>query len=244
MAFYDCLASLTGCSRQISIAFRAGEREDVMQLEVGKDMEVATLRSMIEGETNIPANRQLIYYGNKVLNDNTQTLESVGVSNQDMLQVHEYISEAQAQAARVLSSQQAGTRPRDDAETLRSSALRDPSIMQQLQQHRPELAAAVQSPQRFGEVWNGLLRRQNEAESQKERNMQHLNNGPIEQDIQKKVEEMIREHQVMDNLQDAIEFMPEGKVSVQCNVHPSRNRALTVLLQLLFASTCSMSLLR
>ena len=192
-----------------------------MNLEVGKDMEIADLKGMIEGDTSIPANRQLIYYHDKVLNDNTQTLESVGIIDQDMLDVHEFNPESRARAAQALSSQQAGRRTQDDAETLRLSALGDPSVLRQLQQHRPELAQAVQSASRFREAWNGLLRRQSEAELEKERNIQQLNNGPIDEDTQKKIEEMIREGQVFENLQDAIEYTPEGKLSVLVTCTPA-----------------------
>ena len=213
--------SLTKCRRQISVALRIGRDEEVMRLEVGKHMEVADLKGMIEGDSSIPANRQLIYHRNKVLNDNTQTLESVGITDEDILVVHEFISESQGRAAQVLSSQQAGTRARDDAETLRQSALSDPSIIQQLRLRRPELAEEVYDEQRFREVWNGLLRRQNEAERERERNIQELNNGPIDEETQKKIEEMIREGQVMENLEDAFQFTPESKPLVLCNVHPT-----------------------
>ena len=244
MAFYDCLASLTDCRRQLSIALRIGRREETMHLEVGKDMEIANLKGMIEGDTSIPVDRQLIYYHNKVLNDNTQTLESVGLADQDVLEVYEFTTESQVRAAQALSSQQTGTATPDDAETLRLSAHRDPSVMQQLRQHRPELAEVVPDQRRFREVWNGLMQRQREARLEEEQNIQRLNDGPIDTESQKTIEEMIRERQVMDNLQDAIEFMPESKPSVLCNVHPSRHRPLTLPMQSSLESTCSMSLLR
>ena len=180
-------------------------------------MNIGDLKAVIQEDVHIPANRQLVYYHQTLLEDPAQTLEGIGINDQDVLQVHEIVSVPQGQAARAVSSQQGGQgggRTRDDAETLRLAALNDPSIMEQMRRFRPELARVIQDQQHFREVWNEVVRRQSEAETEVQRNIARLNNDPTNVETQRKIEAMIQEEAVEENLQYALEWMPEGETSV------------------------------
>ncbi|KAI9714659.1 MAG: hypothetical protein M1812_006324 [Candelaria pacifica] len=101
-----------------------------------------------------------------------------------------------------------------DPEMMRLQILGDPRMRQEIQNQNPELANVVENPERFREVWNSLQRQQAEADLNRQREFARLNEDPFNLENQTKIEEMIRQEAVMENLQNALEHNPEafGKV--------------------------------
>lgn len=97
---------------------------------------------------------------------------------------------------------------------MRLQILGDPRMRQEIQNQNPELASVVESPERFREVWNSLQRQQAEADVNRQREIARLNEDPFNLEAQTRIEEMIRQEAVMENLQNALEHNPEafGKV--------------------------------
>ncbi|KAG6897184.1 hypothetical protein C0992_003573 [Termitomyces sp. T32_za158] len=94
-----------------------------------------------------------------------------------------------------------------DAETMRLQILGNPQLMQQLRDREPAIAeAAVDNPQRFAE----LLRQTAEAKQAREREMAMLEADPFNPEAQQKIEEIIRQQAVLENMQHAIEYSPES----------------------------------
>ena len=76
-----------------------------------------------------------------------------------------------------------------------------------------ELAEAANDANRFEQVFTDLARREREAEAAKQAEMAALEADPFNIEAQQKIEEMIRQAQVMENLQHALDFNPEGQIS-------------------------------
>jgi len=100
-------------------------------------------------------------------------------------------------------------------------------MMNQLREEQPELASAVNDPQRFSQIYQLLDQRRREDELEKQREFQRLNDDPFNIESQKRIEELIRQEAVRENLQNALEYNPEafGRVTmlyvpVEVNSHP------------------------
>jgi len=99
----------------------------------------------------------------------------------------------------------------DQIEQTRLAFLRDPAALERVRQQQPELVDAVNDPQRFRELFQGLQRAEAERERERQNQQRLLNEDPFNVDAQRKIEEIIRQDRVMENLQHAYEHNPEGK---------------------------------
>ena len=188
-------------------------------------MTLADLKAVISSDTNIQTNVQAFRFNGQQLSDDSNTLENVGIKEGDMVSM--LVRHPQA-GSRTRPSQPMGTsrggrgrgtptrgqgaqQPRDDAEIIRLQALGDPQVLEQLRHHRSDLANAVQDPQQFRQIYDSLRRQQDEAEREKREAVEALNADPLNVEAQAKIEEMIREAAVMENLQNAMHYTPEGK---------------------------------
>lgn len=113
--------------------------------------------------------------------------------------------------------QNAGTQRRgppqaqQEIENARLSILQSPGAMAQVREQRPALAEAINDPARFREVWLEMIRDDESREQERLEQMRLLNEDPFNVDAQRKIEEMIRQQSVQENLQWAYENNPEGQ---------------------------------
>lgn len=218
--------------RRITISITAPEgavEQDLLSLDVGPDMTTADLKAVIQSDTGIPQARQVLYYNGQHLADGTKTMGQMQLKEGDMLAMlvqapstqgpPPRTGQPQATAPPPTSRAQGGRgeggtpqreRQRAGPEELRLQALGDPRVLEQLRRQVPELADAVQDPQRFQRMWEDLARNQEEAERAKQREMALLNEDPFNVEAQAKIEEIIRQEAVMENLQHAVDYNPEG----------------------------------
>ncbi|KXT13801.1 hypothetical protein AC579_2338 [Pseudocercospora musae] len=115
----------------------------------------------------------------------------------------------------------------EEIETTRLSILGNPAAMNQIREQRPALAAAMNDSNRFREVWQEMRREDDDRERERMEQIRLLNEDPFNIDAQRKIEEMIRQESVQENLQFAYEHSPEvfGRVTmlyipVEVNKHP------------------------
>jgi len=183
-------------------------------------MTLETLRSSVHAETGFEPSSQHLYHNGQLITDNSKTLTELQIGDGEMLAMH--VRELRgttgipAESANPPAQQGAsrgGARapaPQQDPELIRLQILGDPNLRAELNRQRPELAAALEDPQRFGQIWAQSYDRERRERAARHQQIQMLNSDPFNVEAQAKIEEMIRQERVMENLQNAMEHNPEG----------------------------------
>lgn len=109
-----------------------------------------------------------------------------------------------------------------DPELIRLQVLGNPAMRQQVQRQNPELAAALEDPARFAQILHDSFDRDQRERLERQREIERLNDDPFNIDNQRKIEEMIRQERVMENLQNAMEHNPEGEYGYSRLYHVQR----------------------
>lgn len=203
---------------------KAGDQDNLVTLDIPSDMTLATLRESIQAEANVAPSAQHIYHTGRLISDDTKTLEQLQIVDGEVLAVH--VRETRqnpnpnpTQAAQTQAAPRQPPRPQQqqrpggegDPELVRLQILGDPALRQQLQRQHPELAAAVDDPSRFGQILRDSQDRERRERVERQREIERLNDDPFNIDNQRRIEEMIRQERVMENLQNAMEHNPEGR---------------------------------
>lgn len=194
--------------------------QELLTLDVGTGLSIADFKALVHAETGIAESLQQFYLNNVTLQPDSKTLEEVGVKDGDMLAMLTRQPPQQTQQQNSMGSQrrqQAGGQrrpPGNDAqeiETARQSIIQNPGAMSSIRESRPALAAAVHDPNRFREVWLQMINEDEAREQDRLEQMRLLNEDPFNIEAQQKIEEMIRQQSVQENLQHAYEHNPEGR---------------------------------
>ncbi|KAH0544323.1 hypothetical protein FGG08_001586 [Glutinoglossum americanum] len=207
---------------------------DLLTLDLHQDMNIAGLKGVIEKEAGHPVTSQHLYHNGQLLVDDNRTLHELGIGEGEMLAMHvrDMVGETgMPSTSRGLGGSAPGRgapqRPRSqgtsssargsgggiggpDPEVIRLQILGDPRMLSEIRAQNPELAAAVDDPGRFRNVFQSMQRQQAEAERNRQREISMLNDDPFNPENQAKIEELIRQEAVMENLQNALEHNPEG----------------------------------
>ncbi|BGP29372.1 DNA damage-inducible protein 1 [Rhodotorula toruloides] len=185
----------------------ATEDGATFSVDVGLDMELENLMALLEADSSILVDDQLVFHNGRQLTGLKDSLDSYGVKENDMLLLRQKSNDpASSQQAHV-----AGRNIAQDAETMRRQVLGNPQVMADLRRTNPELADAAQNdPARFRDLLGQLAAMQESARLQREREMQLLEADPFDVEAQKKIEEAIRQERVLENMEQAMEDMPES----------------------------------
>ncbi|KAK5094831.1 DNA damage-inducible protein 1 [Lithohypha guttulata] len=190
--------------------------QDFITLEVIEDMSLDTVKGFIEDEIRIPPQAQhFIHNGQPVLNT-SQALTAIGITEGDVLSLIIRTVAPQPQD-RSQNNQRAGGQRRPaqanampDSETLRLQILNDQGLLAQVRERDSELASAVNDSGRFREVFQRRQEAQADQQRDKEEMMALLDADPFNADAQTKIEEIIRQERVMENMRKALEENPES----------------------------------
>ena len=186
-------------------------------MEVYPEMTVETLRNSIQAETAHDPIAQHLYHNGQLVSDNSKTLAELGVTDGDMLALHVRDMRSAAvptpsrsadQSAARSVARQANAGP--DPEVIRLQLLGDPNLRGVLSRSRPDLVAALEDPQRFAQLYSDSVNREQRERQERHRQIQLLNADPFDVAAQARIEEIIRQERVMENLQNAMEHNPEG----------------------------------
>lgn len=140
-------------------------------------------------------------------------MEELQIADGDILALHIRDMVGEAATPAQPRGQPAPPQPAPDTETLRLRLIGDPSTRAELQRTRPELASALDDPVRFREVYMRLADVEVMERERRRQQIAELNNDPFDVEAQARIEEMIRQERVQENLQNAIEYNPEGLIS-------------------------------
>ena len=210
-----------------------------VSLELPETMTVADLKALIESETTFPNNSQFLYHNGQLLADQSMALDRLGIADGEMLYMHvrdtvpSSVGRSITTGGRRPPAPSAGgggaaapdgaggmagpARPgRDggpDPEMVRLQILGDPQARAQVQGQNPDLAAALEQPERFRQLFQNMRQQEVEADRQRQRQIAMLNDDPFNPESQAQIEELIRQEAVRENLQNALEHHPEGERS-------------------------------
>ncbi|CBX90775.1 similar to DNA damage-inducible v-SNARE binding protein Ddi1 [Plenodomus lingam JN3] len=101
-----------------------------------------------------------------------------------------------------------------DPEGVRQHILMNPSSQNDLRTRDPELGAALNDPVRWRETFAMRQRQADEAERERQNQIALLNEDPFNVEAQRKIEDLIRQDRVVENLQKAYDENPEVFVRV------------------------------
>jgi DNA damage-inducible protein 1 len=200
----------------LNIASEEALEQDLLNLEVPTQTTVGSLKGMVQAEAHIPTTSQHIYHNGQLLSDDNKTLEQLQVVDGDMLALHvrDIIGNTgvpQPGPAQQPARRPAASREEQDPEVIRLQLLGNPRMRQEVQRAQPELAAAVENPQRFAQLFRQMQDQERRERMMRQQHIADLNADPFDIDAQTRIAEMIREERVQENLQNAIEHNPEGK---------------------------------
>ncbi|KAK1766734.1 hypothetical protein QBC33DRAFT_86393 [Phialemonium atrogriseum] len=199
-----------------------GHEGDLLSLDVYPDMTVDTLRGSIQAETRIDTTAQHLYHNGQLITDDSKTMAELNIGDGDMLALHvrdmrgstgiPTPGASRARPDQSSSSSSAGRRPgvEQDPELVRLQILGDPRLRAEIQRQQPELSAALEDPQRFAQLFNASYERERRERYERQQMINRLNEDPFDVEAQARIEEMIRQERVMENLQNAMEHNPEG----------------------------------
>lgn len=230
-------------------------------------MTVEALRDTIQAETRIDPTAQHLYHNGQLITDNNKTLEELSIVDGELLALHVRdmrgstgipasggASSRQPAAAPSQQSRRAGPSSgargagnmETDPEVIRLQILGNPTYRAELQRTQPHLASTVDDPQRFAAAFRDAYDRERRERAERQRQIAALNADPFDIEAQAKIEEIIRQERVMENLQNAMEHNPEGKEAftvVYSHTKDSQTRAdrFTHIYKYSDACTCCMS---
>ena len=97
------------------------------------------------------------------------------------------------------------------SEMARAQILANPELLQQLRESEPEIADAAQNdPAKFRDLYNARGERYRKMQDEKRQMENLLMADPFDVEAQRKIEEMIRQEAVLENMEHAMEYAPES----------------------------------
>lgn len=219
----------------LSISNPEAEDQDLLTLDIFPNMTVEALRDTIQAETRIDPTAQHLYHNGQLITDNNRTLEELSIGDGELLALHvrdmrgstgipsssgasssRPAAAAPQQARRAGGSGGAGPAGgaggmETDPEVIRLQILGNPTYRAELQRTQPQLASVVDDPQRFAAAFRDAYDRERRERVERQRQIAALNADPFDIEAQAKIEEIIRQERVMENLQNAMEHNPEGE---------------------------------
>ncbi|KAJ1950712.1 DNA damage-inducible protein 1 [Linderina macrospora] len=181
-------------------------------IEVDDSMELENLSALLEMEA---MQNQLLLHNGKALTDPKASLKDLGLQNDDMV----YLLDSTKQRAAAPSSAPAVAGPAagisPQMEALRQRLLNDPALLRQVSQGQPEIEQAARSnPAEFARLVGQLEAQRQQAEEQRQREIEQLNADPFNIEAQRRIEEAIRQENVARNMELAMEHNPESFAQV------------------------------
>lgn len=185
------------------------ELGNINGLEVDADMELVNLKALIESELNIPTQHQMLVLNGNQLTNNSASLKTCGIRNDDIILVRS-LSNSTPNLAQNLS----------ESERTRLAINGNPQMRSNLLLQFPQLERALNDPVAFERFFTEMQRQQ-------QRQQHAFSSDPFDVEAQRRIEEEIRQKNILENRANAMEFHPEsfGRVTmlyINCKIngHP------------------------
>ncbi|GAA5838734.1 hypothetical protein JCM3766R1_001575 [Sporobolomyces carnicolor] len=192
----------------------ATEDGNTFNLDLDGSMEVETLAALLEADSGITVDDQLLFFSGRQLTNPKDSLESYGIKSGDMLLLRQKSTDPSNGGARrggQPPAPVAGRNVDEDSEMMRRQLLGNPQLMAQLRANNPEFATAAENdPAKFREFLHQMASMQESARLQQQHESALLNADPFNVEAQRKIEEAIRQEAVLENMEQAMEQMPES----------------------------------
>ena len=198
-------------------------------------MTVKDIKALVQGDTGIEPSSQHFYYNSRAITDELQTLEQLKIHDGEMLgmavedpselvrkrtHANEGVGRGDSSSAlrRPADPRRvaAPSTPAPDPERLRLHIVGDPRMMEEVRRQDPELANVAYNRDAFHALWQQKQQQLAQVQAEKEAELALLNADPFNLEAQAKIEEMIRQERVAENIQKALQDNPEsfGRVSM------------------------------
>lgn len=183
-------------------------------------MTLNDIKAIVEAEINAPPEAQHFLKDGDPVNDTSQTLIDLNVEEGDVVAMAIQTARSRRRPAQDSSSGQPAQRTQtaNDPEQLRLRILGDPNLLAECRRQDPELANASSNREAFHDLWNSRQRQHEQSQREKQEQIALLEADPFNVEAQQKIEEMIRQERVSENIQKAMEENPECTTSP----HPCR----------------------
>lgn len=187
-----------------------------MSFDLSLDLTLADLKGFVNAKTAVPPESQQFFLNNQpVHGDDTRSLTVLGVKAEDMLAMLIRKPGQQSNMGAPPNPQPNSGALRvqgeQDIEMMRQRLLNDPRSLQAMREQRPALADAIQDRVRFRDALMQMEREAAQVREDRLEQMRQLNENAFDEESQRRIEEMIRQESVQENLQFAYEHSPEGK---------------------------------
>ncbi|ETW08242.1 hypothetical protein H310_00880 [Aphanomyces invadans] len=200
-----------------------GYEDTFIQVEVDAEEPVENIKALIEAQLGIPLSSQVLVLNGRPINPNG-TVTQAGIQNHDLvlctaLQPPRLATAAPSPFSRAPASIQARAGmfmhdipPNCTAELLIDIMRLNPQLLRQIEEGNPSLAQSLKSNDVAG-VRMALMKQHMEIAARKYKEEQEaleLERNPFSEEAQAKIEEAIRLGNVQQNMEIAMEEMPEA----------------------------------
>ncbi|KAJ2450516.1 DNA damage-inducible protein 1 [Coemansia sp. RSA 2336] len=175
-------------------------------IEVDESMSLRDLSALIELDCNVAVKDQKLVRNKQEVIGLSRTLKELGFEAKDTLYIYDRSKPGDELIAAKLIEQ---------VESHRQHVLSNPQLMRELEQTHPEIAhAARHDPHAFRRHLTELQRQQIGAAKRQRAEVERLQANPFDVEAQQRIEEMIRQENIMRNMEAALEHNPESFASV------------------------------
>lgn len=204
-------------NRIISINIVTTDRElerDLLTFDVVPELTLDDIKAFVEAETGVPPSAQIFLKDGKQFTDTSITLAQFNAQEGDLIPMAVTSSLPRRRPAEDHpGGQPLAQRARNSsaAEQMRLRILQSPAVRAECERRDPELTAAADDPEKFNDLFEARMKRNEEMQREKDEQIARLEADPFNLEAQQKIEEMIRQERVAENLQKAMEEFPEGE---------------------------------
>ncbi|KAM0920943.1 hypothetical protein ACQ4PT_007178 [Festuca glaucescens] len=181
--------------------------EQILSLDVDPDESVENLKALLEVETRVPLQQQVLHFNGKEMMNNAEKLSAIGVHDGDLVMMVASNNRTSEDFMRV-NPDGSAVNPQAFQQHIRGNS----QLMAQLLQNDPSLAQAILGDD-ITELQN-ILRSHHQQRLQHKRKQEEelalLYADPFDVEAQKKIEAAIRQKGIDENWEAAIEHNPEA----------------------------------